>query len=212
MATIVIEREKQNVLAEIKRSEATLRDAVSRLRSIPELDVPSNLGSIVDADWLREQLGNRIALVRADKSLTAAERETRLAPWRAIKSRAERTVLKIDGILHDWPELDWLPDPDGLNYHLADEQVETLAEQKATREVPAAAEEHWRLIAQMRTAVEALRRFEVENNVKDAPLVMLSRMSENQLYQAWISRDILLERRVIGGKVVAGQKIKQLFF
>ncbi len=212
MATIVIEREKQNVLAEIKRSEATLRDAVSRLRSIPELDVPSNLGNIVDADWLREQLGNRIALVRADKSLTAAERETRLAPWRAIKGRAERAVLKIDGILHDWPQLDWLPDPDGLNYHLADEQVETLSTQKATRTVPPLAEQHWELICSMREAVEQLRAFEVENNVKDCPLVMLSRMSESQLYEAWVNRNILLEHRVIGGKVVAGQKIKQLFY
>lgn len=212
MATIVIEREKQNVLAEIKRSEATLRDAVSRLRSIPELDVPSNLGNIVDADWLREQLGNRIALVRSDKSLTAAEREQRLNPWRAIKGRAERAVLKIDGILHDWPELDWQPDPDGLNYHLDPGQVDERATERATREVPPQAEEHWRLITQMRTAVEALRRFEVENNVKDAPLVMLSRMSESQLFEAWVNRDILLERRVIGNKVVAGQKIKQLFY
>lgn len=212
MATIVIEREKQNVLAEIKRSEAALREAVDKLHSISELAVPSNLGGIVDADWLREQLGNRIALVRADKSLTAAERETRLAPWRAIKSRSERAILKIDGILHDWPELDWLPDEDGKNYHLDPNRVDELAAERATREVPAAAEEHWRLITQMREAVEALRSFEVENNVKDAPLVMLSRMSENQLYQAWVDRSILLERRVIGNKVVAGQKVNAIFY
>ncbi len=212
MATIVIEREKQNVLAEIKRSEATLRDAVSKLRSITELDVPTALGNIVDADWLREQLGNRIALVRADKSLTAAEREQRLNPWRAIKSRAERAVLKIDGILHDWPELDWQPDPDGLNYHLDPGQVDELATERATREVPPQAEEHWRLISAMRSAVEQLRNFEQQHQVKDCPLVMLSRMNEKQLYEAWVNRGILLERRVIGGKVVAGQKIKQLFY
>lgn len=212
MATIVIEREKQNVLAEIKRSEAALREAVDKLHSISELAVPSSLGNIVDADWLREQLGNRIALVRADKSLTAAERETRLAPWRAIKSRSERTVLKIDGILHDWPELDWLPDEGVKNFHLDQSQVEELATQKATREVPAAAEEHWRLITQMREAVEALRRFEVENNVKDAPLVMLSRMSENQLYESWINRSMILERRTIAGRVITPQKIKNNFF
>lgn len=212
MATIVIEREKQNVLAEIKRSEATLRDAVSRLRSIPELDVPSNLGNIVDADWLREQLGNRIALVRADKSLTAAERETRLAPWRAIKGRAERAILKIDGILHDWPELDWLPDHDGLNFHLSDEQVETLAEQKATRQVPPQAEEHWRLISAMRSAVEQLRTFETENNVKDAPLIVLSRFDEDRLYREWVTGNILIQHRVISGKDVTAQKVKELYY
>ena len=212
MAEIVIQKKKQDAVTAIRSAEASLRDALSKLRSIAELDTPSSLGNIVCADWLREQLGNRIALVRADKSLTAAEREQRLNPWRAIKSRAERAVLKIDGILHDWPELDWQPDPDGLNYHLDPGQVDKLATERATREVPPQAEEHWRLITQMRTAVEALRRFEVENNVKDAPLVMLSRMSESQLFEAWVNRDILLERRVIGNKVVAGQKIKQLFY
>lgn len=212
MAKIILAKEKKDAVTAILSAEATLRDAVLKLRSIPELNVPTALGNIVDADWLREQLGNRIALVRADKSLTAAERETRLAPWRAIKGRAERAVLKIEGILHDWPGLDWQPDPDGLNYHLADEQVETLAQQKATRTVPTLAEEHWRLISAMRSAVEQLRDFEQQHQVKDCPLVMLSRMSESQLFEAWVNRDILLERRVIGNKVVAGQKIKQLFY
>lgn len=212
MAEIILAKEKKDAVTAIRSAEASLRDAVSKLRSIPELDVPTALGNIVDADWLREQLGSRIALVRADKSLTAAEREQRLNPWRAIKSRSERAILKIDGILHDWPGLSWLPDEDGKNFHLDQPQVEELAQQKATRTVPPLAEQHWELICSMRSAVEALRTFEVENNVKDCPLVMLSRMSENQLYQAWINRDILIERRVIGGKVVAGQKIKQLFY
>lgn len=212
MAEIVIQKKKQDAVTAIRSAEASLRDAVSRLRSIPELDVPSSLGNIVCADWLREQLGNRIALVRADKSLTAAERETRLAPWRAIKGRAERAVLKIDGILHDWPALDWQPDVDGLNYHLADEQVETLATQKATTIVPPLAEQHWELIVKMRSAVEQLRAFEVEHDVKDCPLIMLSRMNESQLYQAWVDRSILLERRTIAGRVITPQKIKQLFY
>lgn len=212
MAEIVIQKKKQDAVTAIRSAEASLRDAVSKLRQITELDVPIALGNIVDADWLREQLGNRIALVRADKSLTAAERETRLAPWRAIKSRAERAVLKIDGILHDLPELDWQPDPDGLNYHLDPGQVDELATERATREVPAAAEEHWRLISAMRSAVEQLRDFEQQHQVKDCPLVMLSRMSENQLYEVWVNRDILLERRVIGNKVIAGRKVDAIFY
>ena len=212
MATITIEREKQAALDSIRSSEAALRECVSKLHSIPELELPANLGNIAEVGWVREQLNGCIALVKSDKSLTVDERETRLAPWRAIKAKAERAVSKITFILNDLQPLEWLPDEDGKNFHLDQPQVDELATQRATREVPAAALEHWRLISAMRTAVEALRRFEVENNVKDAPLVMLSRMSENQLYEAWVNRDILLERRVIGGKVVAGQKIKQLFY
>ena len=90
--------------------------------------------------------------------------------------------------------------------------VDELAAERATREVPPQAEEHWRLITQMREAVEALRAFERRHQVKDAPLFYLARMSESQLFEAWINRDILLERMVIGGKVITPQKIKQLFY
>lgn len=209
---IILQQEKQATIAEIKRDEAALRAAVSKLHDVEELTVPTGLKDISDPAWVRAQINPRITLIKADESLTADEQRQRQALWLAVKQRALRAIEKVSSISGRWPELDWQPDPDGLNYHLADEQVETLAQQKATRTVPAAAEQHWELICKMREAVEALRTFEVENNVKDCPLVMLSRMSESQLYEAWVSRDILLERRVIGGKVVAGQKIKQLFF
>lgn len=212
MAEIILAKEKKDAVTAIRSAEASLRDAVSKLRSIPELDVPSNLGNIVDADWLREQLGNRIALVRADKSLTAAERETRLAPWRAIKGRAERAVLKIDGILHDWPELDWLPDPDGLNFHIADEQVETLAQQKATRTVPTLAEKHWQLITAMRLAVEELRQFEHKHNLKDASLYQLSRLSQERLFELWLNGDIVIKDYVVGGRKFIHPKTEQIFY
>ena len=36
--------------------------------------------------------------------------------------------------------------------------------------------------------------------------------NEKQLYEAWINRGVLLERRVIGNKVITPQKITQLFY
>ena len=212
MSTIVIQQERDAVIDAIRRDEAALRAAVSKLHDVEELTVPTGLKDIADPTWVRAQINPRITLIKGDASLTADEQRQRQALWLAVKQRALRAIEKASLIIERWPELDWLPDEDGKNYHLDPNRVDELAAERATREVPAAAEEHWRLITQMREAVEALRSFEVENNVKDAPLVMLSRMSENQLYQAWVDRSILLERRVIGNKVVAGQKVNAIFY
>ena len=212
MKVVVLTKEREAARTEIQRAEAALREAVDKLHSISELDVPTALGNIVDADWLREQLGNRIALVRADKSLTAAEREQRLNPWRAIKAKAERAVSKIAFVLNDLQPLEWLPDEDGKNFHLDPKQAEEQATQKATKPVPPLAEEHWRLISAMRTAVEQLRAFETENNVKDAPLIVLSRFDEDRLYREWVTGNILIQHRVISGKDVTARKLTELYY
>lgn len=212
MATIIIEREKQAAIDSIRSSEAALRECMDKLHGIPELELPANLGNIAEVGWVREQLNGCIALVKSDKSLTADERESRLAPWRAIKAKAERAVNKIAFIINDLQPLEWFPDEDGKNYHLDPNQVEQVAEQKATKPVPTLAEEHWRLIIAMRSAVKQLRDFEQENKVKDIPLSFFARMDEQRIFSEWVSGNILLTNRVIGGKTIAPQKTKQIYY
>ena len=209
---IVIQQERKAAIAEIQRDEAALREAVSRLHNIEELTIPTSLEDIAKVSWVREQLNGRIALVRSDKSLTAAEREQRILSWKSLKIKAERAITKVSEIVKRWPGLSWVADEDGKNFHLGQPQIEQAAMERATREVPAAAEEHWRLITQMREAVEALRNFEAEHQVKDAPLIVLSRFDEDRLYREWITGNILIAHRVIAGRDVTARKIKELFY
>ncbi len=212
MATITIEREKQAALDSIRSSEAALRECVNKLHNIPELEVPASLGNIAEVDWVREQLNGRIALVKSDKSLTSEERETRLAPWRAIKAKAERAVNKIAFILNDLQPLEWLPDEDGLNFHLDQSQVEQVATNKATKQVPPLAEKHWQLITAMRLAVEELRQFEHKYNLKDATLYQLSQLTQERLFELWFSGDIILKDYVVAGRKFIHPKTQQIFY
>ncbi len=212
MKILVLTKEREAARTEIQRDEAALRVAVSRLHSIEELTIPTSLEDIASVSWVREQLNGRIALVRSDKSLTAAEREQRILPWKSLKVKAERAITKVSEIIERWPGLSWLPDEDGKNFHLDQPQVDELATERATREVPAAAEEHWRLITAMREAVEALRSFEQQHQVKDMPLLFLSRFDENRLYTEWITGNILIAHRVIAGRDVTAQKINSLYY
>lgn len=209
---IILQKEKQTVIAELQRDETALRDAVSKLHDVEELTVPSSLEDIADPTWVRAQINPRITLIKGDASLTADEQRQRQALWLAIKQRTVRTIEKVSEIIERWPGLSWLPDEDGKNFHLQQSQIEQVATQVATREVPAAAEEHWRLISAMRSAVEQLRTFETENNVKDAPLIVLSRFDEDRLYREWVTGNILIQHRVISGKDVTAQKVKELYY
>ena len=209
---IVIQQERKAAIAEIQRDEAALRAAVSKLHDVEELTVPTSLEGIADPNWIRAQINPRITLIKGDASLTADEQRQRQALWLAIKQRSLRTVEKVLQILERWPGLSWLPDEDGKNFHLDQPQVDELATERATREVPAAAEEHWRLITAMREAVEALRSFEQQHQVKDMPLLFLSRFDENRLYTEWITGNILIAHRVIAGRDVTARKVKELFY
>jgi len=209
---IVIQQERKAAIAEIQRDEAALRAAVSKLHDVEELTVPTSLEGIADPNWIRAQINPRITLIKGDASLTADEQRQRQALWLAVKQKATRTVSKVSEILERWPGLSWLPDEGGKNFHLDQPQVDELATERATREVPAAAEEHWRLITQMREAVEALRNFEAEHQVKDMPLLFLSRFDENRLYTEWITGNILIAHRVIAGRDVTARKVKELFY
>lgn len=209
---IILQKEKQTVIAELQRDETALRDAVSKLHDIEELTVPTSLESIAVPTWVRQQVNPRLRLIKADESLTADEQRQRQALWLAIKQRALRTIEKVLQILERWPGLSWLPDENGLNFHLDQSQIERVSTERATREVPAAALEHWELICKMREAVEALRHFEAEHQVKDAPLLFLSRFDENRLYTEWITGNILIAHRVIAGKDVTARKVKELFY
>lgn len=212
MATITLKKEKQAALDSIRSSETALRECVNKLHGIPELELPANLGNIAEVDWVREQLNGCIALVKADKSLTAVERETRLAPWRAIKAKAERAVNKIALILQDLQPLEWLPDEDGKNFHLDPTQAEEEATQKATKPVPPLAEEHWRLICSMRESVETLRAFERKHNLKDATLYQLSQLTQERLFELWLSGDIILKDYVVAGRKFIHPKTQQIFY
>lgn len=209
---IILQKEKQTVIAELQRDETALRDAVSKLHDIEELTVPTSLEDIADPTWVRAQINPRITLIKGDASLTADEQRQRQALWLAVKQRAVRAIEKVSLIIERWPGLSWLHDEGGKNYHLDSNQIEQVATQRATREVPPLAEQHWELICSMRTAVEQLRAFEVENNVKDIPLLFLSRFDENRLYTEWITGNILIAHRVIAGRDVTARKVKELYY
>ena len=167
--SIIIERERQQMWRQLANVSRSLLRTMSELQNIEELQpIPADLGDIT-TDWLQQRLDLCTDPIKADKSLTGDERRERLKPWRAINQRATRLVDVVEGILLSNPDVVFsiADDENGQHrYYISEQQIEAVARQRATHPVPAEALQHLDLIQQVREAVEILRKFEEQHNVK----------------------------------------------
>lgn len=167
--TICVEQQRLTEARRLDNVSRSLQKTMAELQGIEELQpIPADLGDITE-DWLRQQLDLCTAPIKADKSLTSDERRERLKPWRAICQRATRLVDVVEGILLSNLDVVFSIEDDGNGqprYFIDEAQIEAVALQRATHDIPPEALLHLELIQQVREAVENLRGFEEAHNVK----------------------------------------------
>lgn len=166
--TICIERERLQQARQLDNVSRSLQLTMTELLSIEELDVPADLSGITE-DWLQREINACAAPIRQDRSLTAAEKQDRLKPWKALRQRALRLVNIIQGILVANPDVTFTIEDDGngqRRYFIDEAQIEAVALQRATHDVPSEAIQHLELIQEVREAIEILRTFEEKHNVR----------------------------------------------
>jgi len=166
--TICIQREQLQQSRQLYNVSRSLTKTMAELRSIEELDVPRDLADITE-DWLQREINTCAAPIRQDRSLTAAEKQERLKPWKALRQRALRLVNIIQGILAANQDVIFTieDDEDGQpRYYISEAQIEEVALQRATHDVPPEAIQHLELIQEVREAIEILRTFEENHNVR----------------------------------------------
>ena len=166
--TVTIERERLQQSRQLDNVSRSLQKTMDELLSIKELDVPADLTGITE-DWLQREINACAAPIRQDRSLTAAEKQERLKPWKALRQRALRLVNIVQGILQSNGDVIFSikEGKDGQpRYFISEAQIEAVALQRATHEIPVEAFTHLELIDKLREAVENLRAFEDKYNVR----------------------------------------------
>lgn len=193
----------------------SLQQTMAELLSIEELDVPADLADIT-ATWLQQQIDSCTAPIKADKSLTSDERRERLKPWKAISQRATRLVNIVQGVLASNGDVVFTIESgnDGRSHYYIDEQqIEAVARQRATHEIPPEAIQHLDLIQQVREAVENLRAFENQHNVRRYTIGQLMNMPwVGGLADMWALGDIFNDPLIEKWKgYFPGQKLERNF-
>ena len=165
--TTTIERERLQMLRQLANVSRSLQQTMAELLSIEELDVPADLGDITE-DWLQREIVACASPIRQDRSLTAAEKQERLRPWKALRQRVLRLVDIIQGILVANPDVVFTieNDENGPRYFISEAQIEEVARRRATHTIPPEGLLHLELIQEVREKVENLRAFENQHNVR----------------------------------------------
>lgn len=191
---ITIERERLQQARQLSNVSRSLQKTMTELQGLEELQpIPADLGDITST-WLQRQIDECTAPIKADKSLTGDERRERLKSWKALRQRALRLIDVVQGILLANPDTVFTveDDEDGQpHYYISEAQIEDVARQRATHDIPAEAIQHLELIQQVRAAVDALREFEEAHNVKRYTVEQLLHLPwTNGLDELWVTGGI----------------------
>ena len=213
--TICIQREQIQQARQLANVSRSLEKTMAELQGIEELDVPADLGDITE-DWLQHEVNACAAPIRQDRSLTAAEKQERLKPWKALRQRATRLVNIIQGIMLSNPDVTYTieDDENGQHrYYISEQQIEAVALQRATHEIPVEAIQHVELIQQVRAAVENLREFEDKHNVRRYTIEQLLGLPwSGGLADMWAVGDIFIDPMVKKWQnYFPGQKLERNF-
>lgn len=213
--TVTIERERLQQSRQLDNVSRSLEKTMAELLSIKELDVPADLGDITST-WLQRQIDECTAPIKADKSLTSDERRERLKPWKALRQRALRLVDIVQGILLANPDVVFTieDDENGQHrYYISEQQIEDVALQRATHEIPVEAIQHLELIQQVRAAVDALREFEEAHNVRRYTVEQLLHLPwTGGLADMWAVGNIFIDPNVRKWQnYFPGQKLERNF-
>lgn len=213
--TICIQRERLQQSRQLDNVSRTLQKTMAELQGIEELGVPSDLADI-NEEWLQSEVNACAAPIRQDRSLTAVEKQERLKPWKALRQRALRLVYIVQGILLANPDVVFTIEDDDNGqhrYYISEQQIEDVALQRATHDIPLEALQHLELIQEVRAAVEILRKFEEQHNVKRYTVEQLMNLPwTGGLADMWATGDIFNDPMAEKWKnYFPGQKIERNF-
>lgn len=196
-ATIVDPTEKNQFLGELHRCIQTLQSAVLALREIPDFIAPSS-ASVDDWENALEAAGKRketaLEAIEKDVILTEDAKRDIARKWKVWHKHIATHCHTITHCLSAWPQAKWRWD-DIVKNIVPGRNTIGITDERATRNVPTQANEHAKLIEDVREAVNALRSWEDEKDVERIPLERLLRMSSEDFALMWAAGNIIINHR-----------------
>lgn len=186
---IINEQARRDTASMLRRAIAKATAAADYLVTSPDLPglCVEDISGFTE-DWLQRAINFHVKAIKSDPTITSAERPNKLQYWYNLQQRAREHVQVIQGVVSTYPELRWQRNSDGKFFvPELNDQVERIALDRATQELPALAGEHRRLILQVFSAVEQLRGFEYDNKIEHKKLLELRLLLEhNGFFQTWV--------------------------
>lgn len=185
---IVVEREARDTDSELRADIRRMQDAYASLRDMADYDCPQRLEELTtDAiDHLTEE---RVNKALADDTMLPSEIEQRVEKFKTLHRAVVRQLNIVRKIIDKWPDAKFAYDSIVMNI-VPTADVETVVALRCTREVPAIAQQHGRLITTVMEAVSKLREFEKNEGIQKLRLEQLNALNADSFAELWAGGSI----------------------
>lgn len=188
--TIVLEAEIHSIDSALRKGLREAQDAYRELCLMEDLgEVPEPLKST--KEWIDGITLTKKQAIRNAEFLTAKQKVSQHLNWGKISTKAIGFINTIQDFLASVPNDQYLYDPQIGNFHLRD--IDELVRSRCTRDVPPEAAVHYSLIRRIDEAIQSLRKWERQEDVKKLPLKNLLALPTNSMAAMWATGDIRID-------------------
>lgn len=185
--SIVLESERKRIDSLLREE---LRAAQESYKAIKEEE---NLGTIPQPqlcteEWLQQIYEDGKKAVDDVKFLTIEQRNSQKGHWGRLYHRMLPHVERIQSFIAGIPHEQFVFDEELGTFYYRD--LTALAKERATFLVPAEAAEHWQKIQAIMSAINELRQWESDQDVKKIPLDNLLRYDKARFVEAWVKGEM----------------------
>lgn len=191
-AKVVLEKERTEAAGEIRLAIGSIHDAVRHLQELQDFEAPRSADPNDWKDALKKadkRKDEALKAVAADMSLTQQNKMELAGEWKEWHKKCASFVNCIVKQLTKYAACKFKFDME-LQDIVPTIPTMEVAEAEAMRDVPPEAKDHALLLAIVWDAINGLRKWEHEHDVKKVRLEQLLSLDETQLAEAWANGNI----------------------
>ena len=179
---IVREEDKTEFRADFHSALLSCNAALKRLLDMPDLEI-QNDAIAIDADCVNRFVDERIKEIMSTKMMTSDNKKAAKKEWEKIRHAALENIQVIRNFFTGYPDAETRQDGDTI----VCDNVDALVNEHCKRVVPKDAQVHYELWCAVRDAIDELRAWERERDLKKFTLegVLRHSFSPEQFAKWW---------------------------
>lgn len=210
--SIINEKERNRIESQLRFDLNAAKESYEVLKSNENLGEVPQPQCCTEA-WLQTVCDERKKAVGEAKFLTSEQRKSFTAQWDNLYKRMQPHVSRIQYFIESIKD-QYVFDEDTQNIKCRD--IAELATKKATHIVPTEAGEHWEKIQGVLSAINDLRKWESERDVKKIPLTELLTIKTSRFCKSWVTGLIKRDHRIdnkpyMQNSIIAQRKIEEQY-
>lgn len=190
MATTVLLHELDEATYNCRSSLRKANEALRELHKLADYPTPDTLLGVTASNLLAfcEQ---RINAVNNTPIYTQAQKDKAIEDWIEWRIKAMPHVIAVENFANEWKDVNPVLDTSDMTILTSD--INESLTPRFTVEVPLQAHRHIELINGVRNAINELREWEREQDVKKIDLKKLLSFTDEDLQQSWANGSILID-------------------